>query len=356
MYYFKSSIKARLTASILSIFVFLSVFGGFFGSVRQVKALSLGYDFNIHVDLLVRENGKDQPYNYKRDEVSQVLMQSANGVNAQAYLSTGSVDSNLALSAVPLEEVFESTDTEAIKEINKNVRAELGSTQPERNEILFRTSDAMVSTSLMVGLENKKLIAWGYADYGASEEPLSDGSIHIPADNVGIDLHLVLVFADAANAEVDRNPVEVKGEGAANQAASAPKANTAVVAENTVELDKILNSTQVSFENLSTLSAELENLIPGLPSRNGYKATVKVRQIEKVVAGLEGQASTSAEKELLEQAKKLVSRANTRLKVMTLVNLPAAGESAAPFFIVIGLLVLAVILLIVRVTSNRRKK
>lgn len=317
--------------------------------VTLISASSM--DNITHYIVLSLFDEQGNPLEYTRNDLSQYKIAAVEtpSNSGKAYLpvaafaSEGVEASEVSAGFLPAEFIVDSGNEATISKIAEEMN-NIPIASPASNQIVFAYDRTLVDTNIIVDLSGKKLSYWTYTTYPDKQEVLSDGSLIVPASNMGMGLSLNLYYAKSDSktieTEVDNQKIEIIDNNS--------ESNSATVAstDNKKELT-------ASFENLRTLINTLNNYLPGLPSRNGYRASVVVKQMQKMLSELKSKASTSGEQQLLTRAEELITKAKQKLKVTTVVSLPATGESMSSIYIIVVLVVLVLALLIVRKFINR---
>lgn len=351
-----TSIPVRIEKGLASLFIALFMILTIFAPLAKVSVqASENFTYYIVASLFDTEG---KPIELKRNDLAQYKISpvSNDTLGTKAYLPTsafadeGLDPSTVSSSFLPAEFIFEADDTEAINKVSEDMK-QIDIQAPASNQIVFAYDETLVDTNILVDLSSKKLTYWTYTTFPDQFEALSDGSVLIPGDNVGIGLSLNLYYEANVNktveTKVDGEKVEIISNDSQSSVSTDSKKQEAEV--------KDVKKVTASFENLRTLLTSLENYLPGLPSRNGYRAGVTLKQVQSIASQLRAKASTSAEQELLTKADQLISKTKQKLKVTTVISLPATGESISSIYIVIVLVILVVVLLVIRRLINRKR-
>lgn len=335
-----------VTGAVLALLLGLT----WFAPMRGLRAEEAGMPIFVRAQLFLADE-KETPLNLDRETLNEVNLTAVGNPSekAEAYLpvsafaSRGVKAEEVSSKMLPADFVYDANKKDALNKTNEEM-AKISVLPPEANELLFRYDAALTESNLLVSVSGYKLKNWGYANYEATEAPLSDGSVLIPANNVGDGLVLKLYFDKEKAAEEE--PVEIEDRAAPEGGAAA------VAAADTAAPESKMTA---SFENLRTLLATLENYLPNLPNRNGYRASLVLRQTQQMVKELRGKGSTSAEQDMLTKADQLISKTAQKLKVTSVVNLPSTGENGGYIYIILALVVLALALVILRAAMKHRR-
>ncbi|MDO5732307.1 MAG: hypothetical protein Q4P72_00800 [Eubacteriales bacterium] len=222
-----------------------------------------------------------------------------------------------------------------------------GSNLYANNAVLFISNHPLVDHELSFPYNSLSLKSWCYSNYPSSRFAADTlNSLKIPGQNVGYNLKLNLYFSgdSSESPAASDSPSESQELNPAPTVSSDPPP--------TSKIDQILASTSVSFENLRSLCDELDYLLPSLPARNGYNASVKLLQVQSLRRQLADSALSSGEQDLLNRADQVITNVQNKLYIRTVATFPSTGENRA-VIIVIVFAVLAAALVFVRILLRR---
>ena len=188
-------IKKKLSSLFVSLFLILTIFAPLANMAVQA---SENFTYYIVASLF---DSDGNPIELKRNDLAQYKISPVSNpsVATRAYLPTSAfaeegIDPSIVSSAfLPAEFIFEKGDTASINKVAEDMK-EIDIMAPASNQIVFAYDTTLADTNILVELSSHKLSYWTYTTYPDQYEPLSDGSVLVPGDNVGIGLSVNLYY------------------------------------------------------------------------------------------------------------------------------------------------------------------